>query len=74
MIPARETLRAAFDAAIEEINGIRGSPQVTSAFCSKIGAAILDACSLSREEAHAGVYDTAKPYGGRRLCKAERDE
>jgi hypothetical protein len=70
MIPARETLRAAFDVAIEEINGTRGSPQVTNAFCSKIGAVIFDACSLSREETHAAVYDTAKPYGGHRLSQS----
>jgi hypothetical protein len=70
MIPARETLRAAFDAA--KINGTRGSPQVTNAFCSKIRAAIFDACALSREEVHAAVYDNPMAPIGRRRAELDK--
>jgi hypothetical protein len=44
MIPAREALRQAYDAAIEEIDSARGSRQLTNAFYAKIGDAIFEAC------------------------------
>jgi hypothetical protein len=58
MIPARETLRAAYDAVIEQIDRSRASQQLTNAFYSKVGDAIFDACysAIGQSEiAKAGV-------------------
>jgi hypothetical protein len=44
MIPARETLRAAYDAVIQEIDSSRASQQLANTFYSKVGEAIFDAC------------------------------
>ena len=44
MIPARETLRAAYDAVIKQIDSSRASQQLTNTFYSKVGDAIFDAC------------------------------
>jgi hypothetical protein len=43
MTPARETLRAAYDAVIEEIDSARGSQQLTNAFYAKTSASVFDA-------------------------------
>src|SRR5262245_46394251 len=58
MIPARETLRAAYDAVIEQIDRSRSSQQLTNACYSKVGDAIFDACYSAigqSEAAKAGV-------------------
>ena len=53
MIPARETLRAAYDAVIEQIDRSRASQQLTSAFYSKVGDAIFDTCYRAVEHSEA---------------------
>src|SRR5262245_35625607 len=53
MIPAREALRAAYDAVIEEIDSARGSQQLTNAFYAKVGDAIFEACYSALEHAEA---------------------
>jgi hypothetical protein len=53
MIPAREILRAEYDAVIKQIDGSRGSPQLTNAFYSKVGDAIFDACYMAVEQSAA---------------------
>src|SRR4029077_13194169 len=57
MIPARETLRAAYDAVIKQIDSSRNSRQLTNAFYSKIGNAVFDACyrALEHSEASKGA-------------------
>jgi hypothetical protein len=50
MTPAREVLRAAYDAVIVEIASKRGTPQLTNAFYSKVGDAIFDACYTALEQ------------------------
>jgi hypothetical protein len=58
MTPARETLRVAYDAVIEQIDRSRASQQLTNAFYSKVGDAIFDACYSAIEQsevAKAGV-------------------
>jgi hypothetical protein len=54
MTPARETLRTAYDAVIEEIDSSRPSRQLTNAFYSKVGDAIFDACYRAIE--HSEVF------------------
>jgi hypothetical protein len=44
MIPARETLRAAYDAVIKQIDSSRASQQLANTFYSKVADAIFDAC------------------------------
>jgi hypothetical protein len=58
MIPVREALREAYDALIAEMNGSRGSQQLTNAFYAKIGDAIFDA-------AYGALQDTEAVEGGR---------
>jgi hypothetical protein len=61
MIPARETLRAAYDAVIEQINSSRGSEQLTNAFYSKIGDAIFEACYGALENSEAAKAGLKTP-------------
>jgi hypothetical protein len=60
MIPARETLRAAYDAVIEQIDSSRSSRQLTNAFYSKIGNAVFDACYRALEHSEASSKEGAK--------------
>jgi hypothetical protein len=62
MIPARETLRAAYDAVIEQIDRSRASQQLTNAFYSKVGDAIFDACysAIGQSEAAKAGAKTPK--------------
>jgi hypothetical protein len=53
MIPAREILRAAYDAVIEQIDSSRASQQLTNAFYSKVGDAIFDVCYRAIEHSEA---------------------
>lgn len=53
MIPAREVLRATYDAVIDEIDSTRGSQQLTNTFYSKIGDAVFEACYSALEDAEA---------------------
>jgi hypothetical protein len=53
MIPAREVLRVAYDAVVQEIDRSRGSRQLTNAFYSKVGDAIFDACYMALENSEA---------------------
>jgi hypothetical protein len=61
MIPARETLRVAYDAVIEQINSSRGSEQLTNAFYSKIGDAIFEACYGALENSEAAKAGLKTP-------------
>src|SRR5271166_5411714 len=53
MLPARETLRAAYAAVIQEMEHTRGTQQLTNPFYTKIGGAIFDACYRALENSHA---------------------
>jgi hypothetical protein len=53
MIPARETLRVAYDAVIEQIDSSRASQQLTNTFYSKVGDAIFDVCYRALEQSEA---------------------
>jgi len=55
MIPAKEALRAAYDAVIKEIDSTRGSQQLTNAFYAKVGDAVFDACYRALEQSAQGV-------------------
>jgi hypothetical protein len=67
MIPAREALRATFDAVVDEIDNARGSQQLTNAFYAKIGNAIFDACygALEHSEASGGTLQALSAPPGR---------
>src|SRR4051812_46585524 len=53
MIPARDALRTAYDAVIEEMGSRRRSQQLTNAFYAQIGTAIFDACYSALEHSEA---------------------
>jgi hypothetical protein len=53
MILERETLRAAYDAVIEELNRTRNSEQLTSGFYSKVGDAIFEEGYRALQDADA---------------------
>jgi hypothetical protein len=61
MIPAREPLRAAYDAVIEEIDSVRGSQQLTNAFYAKIGDAVFEAGYSALEHSQAAQEATNLP-------------
>jgi len=61
MIPARETLRATYDAVIEEIDSARGSRQLTNAFYSKVGDAIFEAGYSALEHSQAARQNPQLP-------------
>src|SRR5262245_38677306 len=52
MIPARDTLRAAYDVVIKEIDSGRAKQQLTNAFYAKIADSIFDACYSALEHSH----------------------
>src|SRR5262245_40800068 len=61
MIPARETLRAAYDAVIQQIDSSRSSRQLTNAFYSKVGDAVFDACYRAVEQSEAAKAGVKTP-------------
>src|SRR5262249_48615935 len=61
MIPARETLRAAYDAVIQQIDSSRSSRQLTNAFYSKVGDAVFDACYRAVEHSEAAKAGVKTP-------------
>jgi hypothetical protein len=61
MLPERETLRAAYDAVIEQIDSSRASRQLTNAFYCKVGDAIFDACYSAVEQSQAARAGAKTP-------------
>jgi hypothetical protein len=61
MLPAREFLRAAYDAVIQQIGISRASQQLTNAFYSKVGDAIFDACYGAIEQSEAAKAGVKTP-------------
>src|SRR5262245_13869938 len=61
MTSARETLRAAYDAVIQQIDSSRSSQQLTNAFYSKVADAIFDACYSALEHSEAAKAGVKVP-------------
>jgi hypothetical protein len=61
MIPARDVLRAAYDAVIEEIDSARSTQQLTNAFYTKIGDRIFDAAFRALESSAAAASSVKVP-------------
>jgi hypothetical protein len=69
MIPARQALRVAYDAVIEEIDSARGSQQLTNAFYAKVGDAIFEAC-YSALEHYEATKEAVQPSPRLRVVSA----
>ena len=61
MLPARETLRAAYDAVVKEIESSRGTQQLTNLFYAQVGEAIFDACYKALETSEAAKTGIKTP-------------
>src|SRR5262245_55578444 len=62
MTLAREVLRAAYDTVTEEIDGARGSRQLTNAFYAKIGEAVFETCYRALEHSEASKEGRELPH------------
>jgi hypothetical protein len=73
-MPTREALRAAFDAAVQEIDQSRERPMLTTGFYAEIGDAVFDAgyraledfCKPERPAVPRAFTSSPRPQGAGR--------